>query len=89
MTHQSAKRIAWMKVGSFFFFIVGAVLFIIAAIQLFTSVELLDSPWTGGVGCWIIGYGLHHIGSLRVQGSGFEKTAGGWGEEDGRIGGAE
>lgn len=61
MTDQKVQRSSWLIWSAYGCLGAGAVLMGIAVLQLFTTVDLLDSPWQGAVGFWFIGYGLLHI----------------------------
>ena len=62
MADQQAKgSSSWLTWAAYGCLGAGAVLMGIAALQLFTSIDLLDSPWQGAVGFWFIGFGLMHI----------------------------
>ena len=65
----------WIKWTSLVCLVLGGVLFAIAAIQLFTEVELLDEPMSGGIGLWLIGYTLVLLGHRKAASAKKEDTA--------------
>jgi len=57
MTTSTAPR--WVKPVAYVAFALGAVLLGIELLQLVSDVELLDDPWTGAMGLWLLGLVLN------------------------------
>ncbi len=59
MATNAAPR--WMMIVAYVAFALGAVLLGIEFIQLVSDVELLDNPWSGAVGMWLLAFVLYGV----------------------------
>lgn len=57
MAAKNASR--WMAIIAYTSFTLGAVIVGIALIQMVSNIELLDNPWTGAVGLWLLAVVLY------------------------------
>ena len=51
----------WMLTVAYVAFALGAFLAVISLVQLVSDVELLDRPWTGMVGMWLLAVVLYGV----------------------------
>ena len=52
------ERYRWMRWASGASLAIGAGLLVVAVLQAVTGAAWLESPWTGMIGFWLIGYVL-------------------------------
>lgn len=51
----------WISYVAYVAFALGAVLAVISLVQLVSDIELLDDPWTGMVGMWLLAFVLYGV----------------------------
>ncbi|MEL6444564.1 MAG: hypothetical protein AAF089_06055 [Bacteroidota bacterium] len=62
----ASSQARWMRGVAYVAFALGAVLAVLSLVQLVTDVHVLDDPWTGLVGFWLLAFILRGV-AARTQ----------------------